>query len=277
MSKITIDNKKPDFDITQGKENFEKKGYHVPANEQEFREIMAKKNISVIFISNEIKNVMNWDDDELDEECPDRASKIDKFLGIYNVIYPGNGEKTEETPKTESEESANVYEGLDTEQLTLDEARKFLDANHSKLKKDVNGLIKVKTPPTIYENKAVTANSDFRIQYELENISRSNVLILNDELTVVLAVGKTVKREGRDIITIEKDSIDYDGFKNKVQFNIALLKAENETLTGEIIYKPITLRMQAMKETDRVLCIDFGTSNTTAGSYRIKDEFGYDP
>ena len=69
---------------------------------------------------------------------------------------------------------------------------------------------------------------------------------------------------------IEKEKLDLTNLKNDFNDLESFLEIY-ELLKGNLD------KLQEMKETDRVLCIDFGTSNTTAGSYRIKDEYGSVP
>lgn len=275
---IRIDDKKPDFDIAEWEVFFESKGYSIPNNEMEFRQTMMNKNLTIRYISDAIKEKAKWDDDTLDEECPDKISKIDKFLELYHVIYPEASvmeipNMSETLPP--STMTATVVE-LDAESISLDDAQDFLDENHSKLKKDVDGKISVKAP-VLYENMPITVNSNFRVKCTVKDISRNNVLIIDGKLEKVLAVGKIVNQEGNDIIIIERENIVFSSFAKETQFHIAVLKVHDEILTGDILYKPIQIQMHIMETTDHILCIDFGTSNTTAGSYRIEDAFGLEP
>lgn len=288
MPNIIINDSKPEFDITNWKSVFETKKVPVPVSEIEFRDVMTDKAVKmpIRIVSEAIISATKWDADTLEEECPSRTSKIDKFLELFDVIYPKSVEK--ETDKQSekyiqrelsdngSETFSETVEDFDAEMLSIDEAQDFFDAHRSKLTKDIDGKISIKAP-LLYENMSVTVNSNFRIKYNVESISRNNILITDDKSETVVAVGKIVSKEENDLIVIERDDIDYSAFRNKIQFNIAVLKINNGTFTGEMIFKPVKIQMHAIETTDKVLCIDFGTSNTTAGSYRIKDTFGTEP
>ena len=291
---IKLDNKKPKFYLENWKTFFESKGYRVPESEIEFRQVMMNKNLTIMYVSDAIKSQTGWDNDDLDEECPDKAQKVDKFLELYDVIYPNsqpqpddiyqNGQE-EPTQKFDMDGTGDVSpvspappvpEISDESPMTLGEAGVFLLEHYTGLKKDTDGNIRL-TAPTMYENKSITVNSSFRVQYQYENISRNNVLILNRELDAVVAVGQIVFKEDRNLVLADRQNIDFEAFEKQTQFHFALLEVAEGSFTGNIFYKPMTIQMHKMQTTDRVLCIDFGTSNTMAGSYRIKDEFGFEP
>ncbi len=293
MSNIKFDDSKPKFNISDWESMFHQKSFDVPENEVELRKVFKEKTISIKYISDAIIAITKWDEYDLDEECPDKDAKIDKFLELYDVIYP-EAKKAEETEQSEEqvetveteeqneqEESVSKPEEvtgiIETESLDLEEAQDFLISNSGKLKKDVDGKIKFNAP-TLYEDMPVTVNSNFRIKCSIENISYNNIFIIDNELENVIAVGSIVSKEGVNLVTIRKHDIDFSAFKNKSQFNLAVLKINNEySFTGEIIYKPIKIKTHVMEKSERVLCIDFGTSNTTAGSYRIIDKYGTEP
>lgn len=274
MSNIMLDNGKSKFDITKWENLFEEKGLSIPKTEVEFRDIMKGKIFSIRYIEDAIKEITQWDDEMMDEECPEKAQKVDKFFELYDVIYPAS-EKA--VPLNENVGRSTSVVSSDAEPMTLEEAQVFLDENRIGLIKDVDGNIRVGAPSVFYENMSVTVNSNFRIKYSPENLSRNNVFIIDDTLKKVIAAGRIAHTEKGDLIIIDKGSIIFAEFNNKTKFNIALPEVDRDRLTGKIFYKEITMHVQKMKETDHVLCIDFGTSNTTAGSYRLKIEDGSEP
>ncbi|MDE6834895.1 MAG: hypothetical protein K2J39_11730 [Ruminococcus sp.] len=278
---IKLDDSKPKFDISQWKDMFNQKSFEVPKNEVELRKVFKEKTVSIKYVSDAIVAITKWDEYDLDEECPDKDSKIDKFLELYDVIYPEIklviAEPQEQEDSEKEIKTEEIIDIIDTESLNLDDAQEFIISNRDKFRKDVESKIKFNAP-VIYDGMPVTVNSKFRIKCSVENISYNNVFILNNELENVIAVGKIVSKEGDNLVTIRKDDIDFSAFRNKTQFNLAVLKLNAESsFTGEMIYKPIKIQLHVMKESERVLCIDFGTSNTTAGSYRIKDEYSNEP
>lgn len=278
-------NNKPIFDISEWKSYFEQKSVDIPNNDSELRRAIINRVVSMVSLRDAIFKVLQIDRDELEEEYPDKESQIDLFLDLYTVVYPLKKSFDEEeqiTDNTVEEKTADADDGalknaavLDAECFSLNEARVFFD-NCIGLNKAMDGEIRVKSP-TIRENMSVTVNSNFVIKCSLESISRNNVLIIDNELTNVVAVGQTVKKGENDLVVIDYNNIEYDYFRRKTKFNIAFLRVENGQLTGEIIYSPINIKIGTIETTDNVLCIDFGTSNTTAGSYHIKDRFGAEP
>lgn len=275
MAKITIDNSKPQFDVLQWENMLTQKSFSVPKNEVELRKVFMEKSVSIKYISDEIIEKMKWDSDDLEEECPSRESKIDKFLEIFDVVYPVDKKEnfTENSVKSTTS-SYNLTN--DDETLPIDDAQLFWTTYSQNRKLDSDSRIKFNAP-VIYKDMSVTVNSNFRISCSIDNISR-NVLIVDSEFKNVIAVGRMVSKEGKTLVTIKRKDIEFSAFQHKTQFNLAVLKLNTKSeLTGDIIYKPIKIQIHELEKTERVLCIDFGTSNTTAGSYRIIDEYGFDP
>ena len=164
----------------QWKDIFDRKSIAIPKNEMEFRNAMNDKSMPIKCMSDEIKTILGWDDDDLEEECPDKNSKIDKFLKLFDVIYPESDEQKTTSETIPDSKESRVFttaqsentDIADTEQLTLEEAQDFLDEHRGKLKKDVDGKMQFKAP-TIYEGMSVTVNSNFKIKCAIENISHN--------------------------------------------------------------------------------------------------------
>lgn len=49
------------------------------------------------------------------------------------------------------------------------------------------------------------------------------------------------------------------------------------TFSGKLWFKEISIQLEKMKRVENILCIDFGTSNTTAGTYGVKKEGKTEP
>lgn len=296
MRKKTVrfdNNSKPQFHVSEWETQFQKLEIpfnKTPENEEQFRNALMQKNFPIRPVSGKIMAITGMDDDDLDESFPTRESKIEAFLDFYEVIYaaaqpqqpaastvePEEKEAEEIPDEADEERSAADKTDLSAEPMTLEEADTFF-TNHIDTLKPLTGDALKLSAPVLYENRPVTINSNFRIRCTVETISRSNVLVVDNELASVVAVGRIVKKENADLITMERSDIDFDAFHNKTQFHLVVLTEHEGLLTGEMHRKPIQIQLHTMPKKDRVLCIDFGTSNTTAGSYRIKDEYGFEP
>lgn len=127
------------------------------------------------------------------------------------MIYPESDEQKTTSETIPDSKESRVFttaqsentDIADTEQLTLEEAQDFLDEHRGKLKKDVDGKMQFKAP-TIYEGMSVTVNSNFKIKCAIENISYNNVLIMDNDLENVIAIGKIVTKEKMHLVVIQK-------------------------------------------------------------------------
>ncbi len=291
---IYSESKKPVYDLNaeEVKKRFTDRGFDVPSSEIEFLETMRNKKMPVKFISDEIMKAKGWDEDELDEECADKESKLNMFLELYTIIYAVKEQQTEATeqetekqtaqPEAVPETSEPVYTADLSEKMTLEEARGFFGMYRGGAEKDVEGKIKVK-PIGFSENMPITLNNDFKVQYTglNKNISRKNAFIVDKECLCVAAAGTLEKQENNEkflYFTADRNSIDYDMYENKSSFNIVLLEVNSDgSPTGKMYYREVKINMQQIESTDNVLCIDFGTSNTTVGSYRIREKYSNTP
>ncbi len=287
---IYSENKKPSYDLNREeiKKFFTLRNFEIPSNELEFLETMRNRKMPVKFVSDAIMEAKKWDEEELDEECADKESKLKMFLELYDIVYAVTETKieAEEQPeeKQEEEQKTQQTQPVDTtdlsEKMTLSEAKEFFRKYRDGMK--VENRIKVKSS-VIYENMPITINTDFRVQYnELgKQISRRNVFIVDKDCVCVVAVGVLEKQDKNDkflYFTADRNNIDYDEYENQSSFNIVLLETNSDgSPMGTMYYKEVRINMNKIESTENVLCIDFGTSNTTVGSYRIKNKYGNSP
>jgi hypothetical protein len=284
---ITSTNSKPKFNLNDEKVKsiFTAKNFEVPTSKEEFLNTMKEKRMPVKFISDAIMKVKHWEQDDLEDNCPGRQSKVELFLKLYDVVYatPKASAFTVETP-SESATQTPSQSAVDFDadvQLSLKDAQEFLQQHSNELEKDTENRIKVKSP-TFCENMPITLNTDFKMQYVNSNVpvSHNNVFIVDTTCKNVATVGKIIKQEDSKTLyfVADKENINYSMYNGQSAFNIALLAIdENGNPTGKMLYKEIKMTMQQLETSDKVLCIDFGTSNTTVGTYHVKDKLGNNP
>lgn len=130
----------------------------------------------------------------------------------------------------------------------------------------------------LLEEGIITKQNEYQLIFEKSNIELdlSKVLIVELEGNRVLALGYLVPDEkNRDAYTMvfeNRDLIDYSAFIGVTQARIVIYTKKGSIYSRvfDMEYKPFEI------EKNRPLCIDFGTSNTTVGSYGIlnrkKDE-----
>lgn len=101
------------------------------------------------------------------------------------------------------------------------------------------------------------------------DLDTGKVLITEAEGNQVLALGRlaSLGDDRYSVIFDKKEQILYDRFAGRNQFRLVVFsrKGEGYSRIFDMDFEPFSA------EHERPLCIDFGTSNTTAGSYGIKD------
>lgn len=279
---IYSENKKPvyDLNVEEVKNIFTLRNFTVPSSELEFLETMRDKKMPVRFVSDAIMKIKKWDEDELDEECADKESKLKLFLELYDVTYAQAETKNEASEQQETQETPQSQSVCTTdlsEKMTLDEAREFFGIYRNGMKNDVENKIKVKSA-FFCENMPITINNDFRVMYTATDtaVSLKNAFIVDKDCRDVVTVGTLEKQKDNNrflYFTADRNNISYGAYENQSSFNIVLLEINSDgSPTGKMYYKEVKINMNQMESTENVLCIDFGTSNTTVGSYRIRNK-----
>lgn len=102
------------------------------------------------------------------------------------------------------------------------------------------------------------------------SLELSKMLFVAEEGNKVLAMGYLVPDEKNtkaySIVLSDKKCIDYKSFEAVNRARIVVY-----TKDGKIFSRLVELEYKPFDVSDRPLCIDFGTSNTSAGSYGIRD------
>ena len=102
------------------------------------------------------------------------------------------------------------------------------------------------------------------------SLEPSKMLFVAEEGNRVLAMGYLVPDESNtkaySVVLADKMCIDYKAFEEVNRARIVVYSKD-----GKIFSRLVELEYKPFEVSDRPLCIDFGTSNTSAGSYGIKD------
>lgn len=102
------------------------------------------------------------------------------------------------------------------------------------------------------------------------SLNLSKILFVAEEGNKVMAMGYLVPDEKKEktysLVLSDKNCIDYKAFEEANRARIIVFSNDGKLYSRlvEVEYKPFDV-------SDRPLCIDFGTSNTSAGSYGIRD------
>lgn len=135
----------------------------------------------------------------------------------------------------------------------------------------------------IYEKSPITYKDEFLIETKMK-FYEGLILIVNSEDELV-AKGNLIKSNQGYYITVLSKDIMYNKLIENTRYNVIFFdekaksylesnKTSYEICKGEYdVYKEsCRIIYKEMDKTSKPLCIDFGTSNTTLGSYGILDE-----
>lgn len=130
---------------------------------------------------------------------------------------------------------------------------------------------------TIMEGLPITYQSNFKIKTKLE-ISLDCVLLMDFRTNTVIGFGRLQTSE-KDIniyhLVIPCEQLDFEAFKPPHKYYVVLFDKEVQVTSEGVsnhrhIYaKSYYLGFKAVETTENTLCIDFGTSNTCAGTYGL--------
>ena len=134
----------------------------------------------------------------------------------------------------------------------------------------------------ITDTMPLTLFDDFRVNCPAESIYCDAAALAVTGGKIVLA-GNIVLKDGQAYLTADAQNIDFEAIRDKQgRFYSLYLFPKDANLNGNSyrgeIYelKGRNVDFKEIETTDKLLCIDFGTSNTTAGSYGIKNPSRHD-
>ena len=114
-----------------------------------------------------------------------------------------------------------------------------------------------------------------RFEADAPDITHSKAALYNTHAQKTVAVGYLAgKKQAPRLVFLAKD-IDYETIRKNKKHEIIFFPTDEK---ADVFYAvERDLELQELETTKRTLCIDFGTSNTTAGSYGIRDEQANQP
>ena len=130
---------------------------------------------------------------------------------------------------------------------------------------------------TITDQIPVRAQDNFALRFRrgAPEITYDRVALFNTSLQKTVAVGHLEESGNSPKIVFSAADIDYKSIQKNRNHEIILFPKDK---TDKKFYAiECKLGFQDLEEAKRTLCIDFGTSNTTAGSYGILDEQANQP
>ena len=130
------------------------------------------------------------------------------------------------------------------------------------------------------ERMPVTLMNDFYmiIPQDLNIYYGTVAVITKNAPNEVAAVGCLQLYEGKTHIILKAENIDYNFFKEQTAFYIVLFPQDaqeqlekNQSYSGEVYLTETQIDLKQLEKSKTTLCIDFGTSNTTIGTYGVKN------
>ncbi|MBR6012756.1 MAG: hypothetical protein IK062_03110 [Selenomonadaceae bacterium] len=163
---------------------------------------------------------------------------------------------------------------LDSMQTILNGCKFFvredIDATHFELTE--------KMPVTLMNKFYMIVPKNLQIYYG------AAAVITKNEPHELAAVGSLQLHEGKTHILLQEKNIEYDLFRQQNNFYIVLFPQSahekfegGEYYSGEVYLVECQVDLKQLEKARPALCIDFGTSNTTVGSYGTKNPDANDP
>lgn len=248
---------------------------------------LAKKLIDTYFVKNPQhrslrSNLMRTLDTV---SLPDILSLINILL-VDKTADPSKVEDPspiENSPKENVKE--NVEETKEEKKVVPDEINEYDKSTWSSLYKKAKETGQIRTVddeaiqvydrPPLSDKFPITVQDDFIVELDDENYRPQAALLgkANDE---IVAFGHMEKDEqGERHFVAQKENIDYEFFRKQSQCCLVLIPEERKSGSRSLpdsprlILVPWNIYFKEMEKSKRTLCIDFGTSNTTVGSYGV--------
>ena len=130
---------------------------------------------------------------------------------------------------------------------------------------------------TVTDKIPIRAQDNFALRFRdnAPKVTHRKAALFNTYLNKTVAVGHLEgSAQEPKLVFLDKD-IDYESIKKNRKHEIILFPADENEKAFYAIECEIGFRK--LEDAKRTLCIDFGTSNTTAGSYGIIDEQANQP
>lgn len=217
-----------------------------------------------------------------------RALRREHYLPLF--FHAVKFVNFKETKETQQIEPAKPSEPVTIATLTFGQAQALFDAakkfsvNDSDF--DISDTLK------IVENNSVTVKDKFYLSVPEDHAIYYGLVAIATQNGEIAAIGHMengiIIERGMERIfphaVFDWKMIDKEKFLNRKEFQIVLVPATNaefftrpmskslaESYSGELWTMEFNVEYREPKTTDRPLCIDFGTSNTTAGTYDLTE------
>ena len=217
---------------------------------------------------------------------PEKDKKIQWIMENVEVVgVKAVSEKTQEKAEISDSESRTDTELIpDTEaicHISRTDINNFIGNLRQEHFKSVDDELDI-TRAEIYEGIPVGYQDNFLVQYYPGFYEQLAVILKGSDNTVV-ALGRLQRDNNEYHIILDKKDIDYGAFGSNKNYRLGLFEEKAASVFrkeklqrsdaiefhGIISTVKCTIDYKPMDSSNNALCIDFGTSNTSAGSYGI--------
>ena len=202
------------------------------------------------------------------------------ILAVFLNVFDFGSNVQSSTPK-----SAPAQTPTKTVELTFEMMQRIVDGCTSNPKRFRESDIDV-TGFTLTENMPVNLLNDFyMVGDDTASLYRGAMAIITQEsVPQVAAIGSLQFNNTKTHILLETQNIDYEIFGGKRNFYIVVFPSAAQSdfengvdYAGDVYRIECRINLEKLKPAKSTLCIDFGTSNTTVGTYGIKNPEGNEP
>ncbi|RHU94269.1 hypothetical protein DXC08_10170 [Clostridium sp. OM07-9AC] len=238
------------------------------------------------------EKLKNWDNSEKSKYLNQLLNEIriqrgdartyQAKIDLLNQKCILEGEKTEQThsdPKPAKKaaaprKSVDTLKVKDSKKQTLEKVREEYHNKSNAFTMVTEDQYDKTSEWKLYKNSIVSQQNKWIIEFTDDmELNEKQILLFSKDASEIIALGCLEKIENKKYYVLfpEQENIDYKGIQDGLnKFKLVFFDKNQENKTYrmddvEIYYSDYEW------EKDRPLCIDFGTSNTTAGSYGIRD------
>lgn len=250
--------------------------------ELDFRDFVTRKETPGDDVMTFLKKILGDAGIDYAEPGFRRMVKKDCLELFFEVFTIGIGEgDTAAATEVETEKAVQTKEAVhkeivsdDGDETSSEEeplTMALMDALYKKWKKESVASISTKKC-IITEQMPVRAQDDFtlRLDDDAPEISHTRAALFNIHFGKTVAVGHLEGDHHQPRLVFSSQDIDYKSIQKNELHEIILFSKD---ASAPVFYAvPCKVKFHQLEESERTLCIDFGTSNTTAGSYGILDK-----
>lgn len=210
----------------------------------------------------------------LTQVSPEKSKRVQWIM--ENIIVDGINYSKEEIETESAADSEPISYSVSKAELN-----DFLGSVRQECFQSLDGQLDI-TRAKIYEGIPVEYQDNFCIQYQ-DGFCEDLAILLKGTENTIVAMGRLQREKNKYHIILERDKIDYEVFGSNKKYRLGLFKeSDADIFTKEKLQKSDAIEFNGIISTvscmidykpmdisNNTLCIDFGTSNTSAGSYGI--------